>query len=198
MTVIFNKKTEKEKLQQPQINNTDQYKDRQFLDKNNDGIPDYLVNKSFPSMVQTNKDLNQYEIDTDPEFESYIYSLQGYELDPVNNLWVQTETPVMDEAGIRKIKSHLKPFINKHSQTTSLDVDEIKKMIEMHMETLIDYFQYDYRKHKVSKQDLSLIFDQLNWLTFIIISKSIGAGQRNAITARTKLTGTANPTGFPN
>lgn len=171
---------------------------KNFLDKNADGIPDSLQKETIPTLVKANKDYNQYELDTVPEVESFIRSLQGYELDPTSSVWVKAYKPIMNDYGIRKIRMHLETLDNKHSQTTDLMTDEVHKLINYHIKELIRWLKLNFKHCDGNISDLSTLISEIDNKAFIVLSKSIKAGQRNAVTQRTKLTGTITPSTFPN
>ena len=159
------------------------------IDRNHDGIPDYLQKDSIPSLVKTNKDLNQFEIDTIPEVENFIMSLSGYEFDGENSKWIKfTDNPIMNKYGVRKIKMHIQAVATKHYITTKLKSEEIHEILRYHVSELIRWFKLNYNRCEVSLSDLSSIIAEFDNLCFGIMSRSIDGGQRNAITQRTRLT----------
>jgi len=170
---------------------------KNFLDLDGNGIADSSYKETIPTLVKTNKDYNQYELDTIQEIESFIRALQGYELDPTTSVWVKAYKPLVNNYGVRKIKMHMESIINKHSQTTDLKEEEIHRILNYHIKELIRWFKLNFKLLDVNMSDLSSIISEFDNKSFIILSKSINAGQRNAVTARTKLTGNVTPTGFP-
>lgn len=174
-----------------------QHKAKNFLDLDGNGIPDSQYKETIPTLVKSNKDYNQYELDTLQEVESFIRALQGYELDPTTSVWVKAYQPLINNYGVRKIKMHMESVINKHSQTTDLKEEEIHRILNYHIKELIRWFKLNFKHLDVNMSDLSSIISEFDNKSFIILSKSINAGQRNAVTARTKLTGSVNPSGFP-
>jgi len=189
---MFKRKEEKKeevKEQPPQV---------QGMDKNHDGIPDYLQKESIPSMVKSNKDLNLYELDTVPEVETFIMELGGYEFDAENSKWVKTSTPIMNNYGIRKVKTHMESLINKHYITTNLKSEEIHEILKYHVQELIRWLKLNFKYIDCKLGDLSSIVAQFDNRCFGVMSRSISGGQRNAITGRTRLTqSTSGDKGFP-
>lgn len=183
---MFNKRQNQQQQQEQQPRHG-------FLDKNADGIPDYIQKETIPSLVAANKDLNIYELDTIQEVESFIRALQGYEYDPTENVWVKENEPIINDYGVRKIKIHMETLINKHSQTTNLPPDVIHEIIKYHIQELIRWFKLNFRRLDCNLADLSSIISEFDNKCFVVMSKSIGGGQRQAMTDRNRITSQALP-----
>ena len=195
---MFNRnKSNNNQQQQNNNSNSNNQEAPRHLDRNNDGIPDYLQKETIPSLIKDNKDLNQFELDVIQEIESFIRALQGYEYDPTASVWVHEHEQIMSDLGIRKIKRHMEALVNKHSMTTEIKIEELHELIQRHNEELIKWFTRKFNVLKCDITDLSPIIDELDVRSFIILSKSIKGGGRDAITARTKLTGTTGGGSFP-
>lgn len=170
-------------------------------DRNRDGIPDYLQRPELISIVQSNKDLNQWDVDTTLEIEGWIMGLRGYEFDPSKNKYVPRSPPTINEIGIRKIKTHLSAVVSKHSINTSLKEEEVHKLCEWHTSTLIRWFKYNTNMCAISHSDLTPIIAEFDNISFIVLSRSINDGQRKHTTDRTRLTGSVGQSttpSFPN
>lgn len=162
-------------------------------DENNDGIPDYRQRPEIPSLLKSNKDLNQWEADVTMEIETWIMGLRGYEFDPSNNVYKPVSPPTINEIGIRKIRTHLQTIVNKHSINTALKIEEAHKICEYHTSTLIRWFKHNAKKCEVANSDLSPIIAEFDNFAFIVLSRAVEDGQRKHTTDRTKLTGHLSP-----
>jgi len=169
-------------------------------DRNQDGIPDYLQRPELTSFIKSNKDLNQWESDTIQEIEEWIMGLRGYEFNPENQKYMPVSPPTLNEIGIRKLNTHIKTIVNKHSINTALKEEEVHKICQWHTQTLISWFKYNAKKCKISHSDLTPIIAEFDNFAFIVMSHSINGGHANHITNRTKLTGNVGtqPQPFPN
>lgn len=162
------------------------------IDMNNDGIPDYLQNKSIPSLVQTNKDLNQTEMDTQFEIEQFLRGLAGYEYDPVNKVYIKLNKPIMNDLGVSHFANSIRTLSMKHYTTTALKAEEIDRILLHFMKEEYRWVKRNYKNINATLTDLNVVLIQLEYFMFGIMSKSIDGGLQRNITARTKLTGNLN------
>jgi len=197
--MLFKKKQSKPDIRLDNVN-TLLNNSIQGQDRNKDGIPDYLQRQDIPSMIKSNKDLNQWEADTLNEIESWIMGLRGYEFDPNDTVYKPVSPPTLNEIGIRKLKTHINVLVNKHAINTNLKKEEMHEIIEYHVATLIRWFKYNAKKSSVSYSDLSPIIAEFDNLCTIVLSRSVDGGNRLAVTQRTKLTGSVSgpSPSFPN
>ena len=158
-------------------------------DKNNDGIPDYLQGPEIQSVVAANKDLNQWEADVEKEIEEWIMGLRGYEFSVEKNAYVPVSPPIMNEIGIKKLKTHLAAIVNKHSINTGLKENEVHEICKRHSKTLVEWFTFNYKNCGVGLSDLTPICSQFDYFSYIVLSRAINDGQRSHVTKRTSLTG---------
>lgn len=161
-------------------------------DRNNDGIPDYIQRSWIPSVISSNKDLNQWEADVEKEVEEWIMGLRGYEFDAETNGYVPKSPPIMNEIGISKLKTHLKSIVNKHGINTGLKPDEVHEIVKSQVKSLIKWLKYNVRKCGISYSDLTPIVDEFDNFAFLVLSRSINDSQRDHVTKRTSLTGSLN------
>lgn len=169
-------------------------------DRNKDGIADYLQREELQSIVQTNKDLNIWEVDTELEIERWIMGLRGYEYHPTKGVYIPISPPTLNEIGIRKLKTHMQAVVNKHSINTSIDEATAHRICQYHTSTLIKWFKYNAKLCEISHSDLTPIIAEFDNMAFFVISRSINDGQRKHTTDRTRLTGSVGapaPSGFP-
>jgi len=162
-------------------------------DRNRDGIPDYIQRPDIPSLVRSNKDLTQWEMDVSPEIEIFIMLLRGYEFDPETATYKPVSPPTLNEIGIRKIKTHLLTVVNKHAINTSLKLDEVHEICQYHTSTLIKWFKYNSKKCGVSYSDLTPIIAEFDNMMFLVLSRAIDDGQRKHVSDRTRITANINP-----
>jgi len=158
-------------------------------DRNRDGIPDYLQRPELASIISSNKDLNQADIDVEKEIEEWIMGLRGYEFQVESNSYIPRSPPTMNETGITAIKTHLKSVVHKHAINTSLTLDDAHIMCKDHTIAFIKQLRDNRKIYQVGLSDLTPIVTQLDHFVFLVLSRAVNDAQRDHITKRTKLTG---------
>lgn len=158
-------------------------------DRNNDGVPDYLQRGDLVSIAKSNKDLNQWEVDTSMEIEKFTMNLRGYSYDPESLKYKPFSPPVMNEIGIVKVQGHLESFANKHNINSSISNEDAHNLTLFHLNSLIKWFKYNCKKCDATISDLTTVMTSVNSLMWATISRAIGDGQRKHTTDRTRLTG---------
>jgi len=161
-------------------------------DSNSDGIPDYLQRPEIASIIKSNKDLNQWEADTTEEIERFVMGLRGYELDPTTLIYKPESPPVLNEIGIRKIKTHLQTVVNKHTINTNIKEEDVDKLAYIGARGLSKWFKYNRKKCDISFSDMDTVIDEFDMLVTIVLKRAVNGGNREAVTARTKITNTGN------
>ena len=156
-------------------------------DKN--GVLDYMERKDIPSLVQSNKDLNQWEADVQKEVEEWINGLRGYEFHADSNVYKPICPPVLNELGIKQIQTHISTVVNKHSINTALDERDVHQIVEIASLKLTRALKNNCRLWQIRHADLDSILWQFDNLVYIVLSRSIGDRQRDHVTKRTRLTG---------
>ncbi len=169
------------------------------IDKDKDGIPDYLQkNMQLSSLVKGVADSNLQEIDAQKEKEQLEMKWRGMRYNPLKNIYEKWTDRMIDEYGIMSLSALIDTEVNKHSMNTSLKEEYVHLETIDAMKKVNAWLSDNQKRCKIALSNLDIISKEIEGLIFFSLSKSIDDKQRNHVTQRVKITesrqGTIQPT----
>lgn len=184
--MIFRKRKEKiERHEVQTMNNPNAL----TIDKNNDGVPDFLQRPDIPSMVKTVSDTTLQHVDAQKELESIMMDWRGYEYDNNKSKWVASCPPMINELGVKQLGQLLKSSINKLTMNANISEEWCHIQTELISVTVVEWLADNKNIWQVKDSDLTPISEQIDSFTFLVLSRAINDRQRQHDTDRMKLTG---------
>jgi hypothetical protein len=182
--LVQNKKDISMMNQQSTLQNKNAYS----IDRNNDGIPDYLNRPDIPSIVKSIADTTLAHKDPQREIEKILMNWRGYGYDSDKMNWIPKSPPRMTEEGVRVLGELLDEAINKLTIDGNIPYDWCHKMAEMYAKTASELLEDNQKLWQIRDSDLSPICRGIDFVIFQILSRSVDDGQRNHDTQRLKIT----------
>lgn len=191
MTTVFKFRSNRDKKEiiQPHEVKTFAQDNYGRSDSNKDGIPDYLQRPEIQSLIKTNKDLNQWEVDTQKEVEEWIMGLQGYEFDGKEDKYKPYAPPTINTIGAKQTQTFVKALISKHSINTALSEEDVHEICKICSLTYAKWLKNKAKIWKVANSDLSPLLWQFDQFVYLVLTRAIGDRQRKHTSERTRLTG---------
>lgn len=129
---------------------------------------------------QHGDDLVKWQLDNTDIFEQVDSELRGLLWDTKTKAYIKTKTsvPRMNDAGIRQVLFELRGRLNKNLSLTSLEQDDIYRILRNLGHTLVDLFTLKYEEYEMDKEQMD---STINFILDIVegaIRRAKGQGER--------------------
>lgn len=163
------------------------------IDRNRDGVPDFLQRPEIPSLIKTVSDTILSHVDAQKEIENMMMGWAGYSYDTEKRAYVPRNPPVMRFEGVAQLGAYIGSVINKLVMNANLSEEYAHKQTAYHSYAIIEMLADNKIRWEISHTQLTPISEQCDSFIYAVLSRAINDRQRQHDTDRMRLTGDVRP-----